>query len=390
VRLIALSSRVVGRCMRYRDRGDACRRDLSQLSGGAAGLVASDRARSSRKRFVRLAKVVVVVSLLAALALSARSQWGAVRHDLARLPVDDLVAAILLAILATSGSVLAWRAMLADLGSPLRLAPAVRVYSLSQLGKYVPGSVWPVLAQMELGRAYQVPRLRSATAFLLTLLGSVLTAVATGGLLAFTSPGWGRALALLPLVLFLLHPRLLVPLTRLLGRVLRRPALSQPPSIRGVARSVCWLLLQWLCLGTGTALMAHGLGASVSLTRCIAAVALSWAAGLAVIPVPAGAGVREGVLTFLLSSSVGSSRALALALLGRLTLTLADAVAAGVGVLVGRAARLRLLEGEAPLTMDLQAGNDGMLRPVDGGVAAVEGGVAKAPEADAPPPCSPG
>jgi uncharacterized membrane protein YbhN (UPF0104 family) len=85
--------------------------------------------------------------------------------------------------------------------------------------------------------------------------------------------------------------------------------------------------------------MADGLGSSVSLTRCIAAVALSWAAGLVVVIVPAGAGVREGVLTYLLASSMGSGRALALALLGRLALTLADAFGAALGALVARRAK---------------------------------------------------
>ena len=40
----------------------------------------------------------------------------------------------------------------ASSGSPLPLAVARRVFLLAQLGKYLPGSVWPVLAQTELGR----------------------------------------------------------------------------------------------------------------------------------------------------------------------------------------------------------------------------------------------
>jgi uncharacterized membrane protein YbhN (UPF0104 family) len=144
---------------------------------------------------------------------------------------------------------------------------------------------------------------------------------------------------LLPLVLIVMHPRLLVPLTALLGRVLRRPAVTQPPSLAGISRAMGWLVLQWVSIGLGTWLMAQGLGASVSLTRVIAAVALSWAAGLAVVIVPAGAGVREGVFIFLMSSSVGSGRALTLALLGRLALTLADAAGAAVGGLVARRAQ---------------------------------------------------
>ncbi len=311
--------------------------------------MAADPPRPARRRIIRVAKVVLVVGILVALVLSVQSQWGAVRHDLAHLPAWAAVSAVVLALAATAAAMLAWRTILGDLGSPLPLFPAVRIYALSQLGKYLPGSVWPVLAQMELGKAYDIPRLRSATAFLLALLSSLMTAIAVGGLLAFTSPGWGRALALLPLSLLALHPRVLVPLTALVGRVLRRPAVSEPPTFRGELRCVGWLMIQWLLLGVGTALMAKGLGAHLPLTRCIAAVALSWAAGLAAIPVPAGAGVREGVLVFLLSPYVGSGTALTLALLGRLALTLADAAAAGLGAFVGRAAHHEVLEGKASL-----------------------------------------
>ena len=288
---------------------------------------------------IRVAKLVVVVGVLAALAWSVQSQWGTVRSDLARLPISDALAAFGLALGATAAALMAWRTMLGNLGSPLPPLLALHIYALSQLGKYVPGSVWPVLAQMELGRQYDVPRLRSATAFLLTLMGSVISATAMGALLAFTSPGWGRACALLPLVLLVMHPRILVPLTRLAGRILRRPELTDSPTLAGVSRCMGWLLTQWLCLGVGTWLMARGLGESITLTRCIAAVALSWAAGLVVVIVPAGAGVREGVLTFLLASSVGSGTALALALLGRLALTFSDAVFALLGAIFARQAR---------------------------------------------------
>jgi uncharacterized membrane protein YbhN (UPF0104 family) len=291
---------------------------------------------TARQWLVRVAKIVVFVALLAALAFSVRSQWGSVRHELASLPIAAGITAVVLALLATAVSMLAWRTILADLGSRLALPPSVHIYALSQLGKYLPGSVWPVLGQMELGRAFDVPRLRSATAFLLVLLGSVVSATAAGGLLAFTSPGWGRAFALLPLVVLVMHPRVLVPLTSLLGRVLRRPAVTQPPSLGGIARALGWLSLQWLSLGISTAVMAHGLAAHVSLTRCIAAVSLAWAAGLVVVFVPAGVGVREGVFTYLLAPAVGSSRALALALLGRFALTIADAIGAAVGAFLSR------------------------------------------------------
>lgn len=59
---------------------------------------------------------------------------------------------------------LAWRSILRGLDSPLPVRPSARVYFVGQLGKYVPGSVWTVLTQMELGRDHNVPRRRSAAA----------------------------------------------------------------------------------------------------------------------------------------------------------------------------------------------------------------------------------
>ena len=46
---------------------------------------------------------------------------------------------------------------------------------IGQLGKYIPGSVWPILTQMELGARANVPRSRSASASILTMILSLVT-----------------------------------------------------------------------------------------------------------------------------------------------------------------------------------------------------------------------
>ena len=83
---------------------------------------------------------------------------------------------------------LAWRALLADLGSPLPLPAAIRVMFVGQLGKYVPGAVWAVAAQVELARDYDVPRRRSATASLVGMATTLVVGlVAAGVTLPLTS-----------------------------------------------------------------------------------------------------------------------------------------------------------------------------------------------------------
>ena len=59
---------------------------------------------------------------------------------------------------------------------PLRLRRAAPVFLVGQLGKYVPGSVWAYVLQVELGRRVGVARARVATA---TLAASLIAVVAT-------------------------------------------------------------------------------------------------------------------------------------------------------------------------------------------------------------------
>ena len=117
---------------------------------------------------------------------------------------------------------LAWRALLADLGSSLPLPTAIRVMFIGQLGKYVPGAVWALAAQVELARGYDVPRRRSAAASLVRMATTLVVGlIAAGVILPLTS---GRAamhywwvLAVAPLVVACLHPKIIKCGTRRCG-----------------------------------------------------------------------------------------------------------------------------------------------------------------------------
>ena len=97
------------------------------------------------------------------------AQWDAVVAGFAAAELAVLAGSLVAVVAALCGGMLTWRALLADLGSPLPLRPAAKVFFVGQLGKYIPGSVWPVLAQMEMGRDLGVPRPRSAAAFFLMM-----------------------------------------------------------------------------------------------------------------------------------------------------------------------------------------------------------------------------
>src|SRR5881394_1011197 len=93
-------------------------------------------------RRVRLVRSVLLLVLVLSLAYSLRSQWANVGKDVKGLPLEDAALALLLCLIAVACSLMAWRAMVETLGSRLPLVAAAHIYAVSQVGKYVPGSVW--------------------------------------------------------------------------------------------------------------------------------------------------------------------------------------------------------------------------------------------------------
>src|SRR5690242_2668888 len=122
-----------------------------------------------------LGRVVRLVFVLAAVGLGGyalASQWSQVRSGLADLGWAAVAGALVAVLLAALTSMQSWRVLLGAFGSRPPLRGAAQVFFVGQLGKYLPGSVWSVVAQMDLGRAYRIPPRRSASAAALTMLVS--------------------------------------------------------------------------------------------------------------------------------------------------------------------------------------------------------------------------
>jgi uncharacterized membrane protein YbhN (UPF0104 family) len=306
--------------------------------------VVSDAAlRVAGSRVVRLAFVAVAAAFG---VVAIATQWGGIRHALTRLPPALVVAALLLAMAALLTSMLMWRLLLAGLGSSVPVRVAARVLFVSQLGKHLPGSVWPMLAQMELGRDHGVPRRRSATVFVLMMLFSL----ATGLLLAASTLPFGAAteirgfrwaFLLIPLLVALAHPRVLNPLLGRLLRLARRPELERPLSGRTSALAASAGLAQWVLYGVHAWLLAVGLGADPAATLPLAfgGFALAWCVGFLVVVTPAGLGVRELVLVAAFSPVLDTTDGLVVALASRVLLTASDLLLAGAGATSMRGVR---------------------------------------------------
>ena len=292
-------------------------------------------------RAVRVGFLVVAVGLLlTALAANGQEALDAA-GDVGPASAAGSFAAVLAGLLA---SALVWRTLLADLGTPLPLRAALRVFFVGQLGKYVPGSVFAIAAQMELGRAVGASRSRIGTASLLFM--AVLVAVgllAAAVALPFTSPtaldDYGWVLLVLPLIALCLAPPVLTRLVGGLLRVLRRAPLERPLSARGIGAATAWGLVMWTAYGVHLWLLVRPqdtTGRADLLLLSVGAYALAWTAGFLFVVAPAGAGVRELALVVALAPVLDRAAALAVAVLSRVLMTLGDLAWGAGGAAVGR------------------------------------------------------
>ena len=300
----------------------------------------------SRSRLLRVVRIALVAAVLLFLALALIHRWAEVRDQLALVDVAALAGAFAAVVAATGASMLAWRALLADLGSPLPVRAAARVLFLGQLAKYLPGSsVWAVLAQTELARDSEVPRKRAAAAalvFNLMTLGVALPValLALPRLVSDDAPGWLHwAPAVVPLGVLCLLPPVLTRLVAVLFRLLRRDPPDTVFSWPGVGRATGWLVLTWVLYGLHVLVLAADLGGDPVdlLLPSIGAFAAAWAAGFLVVVIPTGGGTRELVLTLALAGQLtgGAAAALTIAVLSRLLLTIADVAVAALGAALG-------------------------------------------------------
>jgi uncharacterized membrane protein YbhN (UPF0104 family) len=296
-------------------------------------------------RSVRWGFGLVAVALAVWAVVARRDE---VLHALARLQPGWLALA-LVATLANAGTAgMMWRRLLVDLGSRLPLTTAARVFFVGQLGKYLPGSVWPMVMQAELASDHGVARRRTAAATMVTLLLSVACGLAVVLVtLPFVPdvvpPGFGWAVFLVVPLLVLLHPAVLDRLINAGLRKLGRDLLERRTSLYGTAVSTGWAALSWVAAGLQVWALAVSLGAPAtvrSLALTTGGYALAWAVGFVVVIAPAGAGAREVALIAVLAPLLDQGAALVVVMLSRILFTAVDLALAGLGIAVGQGRRV--------------------------------------------------
>lgn len=204
--------------------------------------------------------------------------------------------------------IVTWRECVADTGAPLPLGESARIWFVSNLARYIPGALWQMGALAVLARQQGVSASAATSAALVltvvnTLCGLAVVLTFGNSLVATPVTPWLPVLAGLGGLAALrwIAPHVVGWLAERTGRELRLPALSARMFLAAIVGSV----LSWLAYGVAFKLFVAGTmpGVELSVAAAIAIYAGSYLAGFLSLGPPAGIGVADGALVWLLSAA---------------------------------------------------------------------------------------
>jgi glycosyltransferase 2 family protein len=295
------------------------------------------------RHLIRSLGAIIAVLGLVFVVRELVQSWDEVRDAVAGASPGLLAVALLVGSGAMLIIGLGWRRCLAVLGASRPARDTLHWYYVGQLGKYVPGGIWPVLGRGEMARRGGVPGSVGYSSTVLSLGVTYLAAILTVALALATGAAgrdgvaWQPVLALLPLGILALHPRVVRFVLKTSRRLTRRELRIPVPPWSTSIGLLLWHVPAWFAVGGATWLVAAALDSSTpDLRNLLFATVLSWVVGFLVVPAPGGIGVREAVFVAAATSLSSTGVAAAVAVVARVFFILVDLVGAGLSTVLAR------------------------------------------------------
>ncbi len=301
----------------------------------------------TRKKLIKWASVVVLTVAAAYFVLAFSSHW----RDIPSIQLGYeaflalSISSLGMAINYWLGAFI-WRKQLLDYNQNISLTDVFNIVSISQIGKYIPGNIGHLVGQITLAKAEGITI--SVAGITMTLFNLWLVAVAcilgTVGIIFYFNTG-EPATQTIPNIYLLLGlavsciflPPLAITLTNhLLPTFAKRIGNGQSlPSQTPITTlwTVSGFMITFLIFGIMVKLQAIYLfqNNNGSILAFATLFALAWVSGYLLPGAPGGLGVRESLLTILLSPIIGLGAALGISVTMRITTMSGDFLAFLVG-----------------------------------------------------------
>ena len=241
-----------------------------------------------------------------------------------------------------------WRNIMIKFGHSISFKNAFWIISSSQIAKYVPGGIWFALGRVYLGKSRNLKEENVALSVVvetgLTFLVGILLFLLS---VSFVSQKiFANFLYIIPiffLFLLVLYPPILNRVINFALKILKKPNIKITVSYSQILKLSIYFFGLWIAQIIGFYFVINAIyPMPISKIFTLSATyTLSWMTGFVVIFAPGGLGVREGMMTLLLSPILPAPLAIAISFIARIWITLFEIVIFFVGLLVKRLSNLK-------------------------------------------------
>ena len=291
-------------------------------------------------RVVRLAGILVALLALSLCGLALADQWRSVKLAIDHADYRLLLVAFVAAALGMSGLGVLWWQCLRVFGERTALHNSIAWYFGGELGKYLPGGIWPVLGRGEL--AHRRGGISRSTGYATTLISYAAMVAAAAVTCGFAAPvlaidnhvpGWEWLIVgLIPLAVLGAHPAVFGRLLGAARRATKGRVDLETPSWSKMLALIAIGIPTWVLVGVSSVFVARALGFDQNPVRIAFAAVAAWIIGFLAVPVPAGVGLRELIFVALCGLPAGPAAAVAAG--ARLILVCVDGVGGAIGLCV--------------------------------------------------------
>lgn len=295
--------------------------------------------RSILARFSSLIGVAIGIAGVAFVVKTLISKWDEVSAAFSQVDASNLVLSLLFGLAAMTSIGWIWVTMIVARSHNVRHRNAMSWYFTGQLGKYVPGGIWPIVGRAELAVRHGIPRLDAYATTGLSLVTTYAAAVVTIGMGAAATTGHRLIAILIAIGLMATYaafsqPSLRAVIIRVASRISSSASTLTDP--KRLVRLTVLHIPAWILMSLSTSVTATAFGANIGIADMLFITTTSWLAGFVVVGVPGGIGVREVVFTSLAGGIIGTPMAVSLALMSRVVFITVDLSGALISSVISR------------------------------------------------------
>lgn len=303
---------------------------------------------TTRTRLIKLVKFLLAAALIYFAGREVMVHWSEVVNYRWHINWWLLVLSVVIHLVAFAFFSQVWCWLMRGFGLQIPLRHGFKIAYIANLGRYIPGRIWPIFGMVYVARQMKIPEAVAVASWGLALLFGMPPSFMAVAITTWIHPnmisielqgylGWALYIGLAVFfglsLLLLIAPNKSLALANFGLRLIRRPTIHFHMSLRLAAAVYFGYFVGWLIYGLAFYIFIHGIvqDPSIPILAAIGGFVLSYQIGYLAIFTPGGLGARELVMIAILTPFIGPAAA-GIAVAARLWNTISDIVASAIAL----------------------------------------------------------